>query len=146
MTNRIDRLVGRRLGLRREAGPAVGRSVLVTLTGDRRTRVDAAITRLVDAEAVLLGILSRQPTNASRGAAEAQPQLRRLSATTRRAAARRCRAGDRAKPVTDGDGTRAVGANVALAALLRRDAGERLFDVFAAPAQVVLPQVAQVVG
>lgn len=58
MTNRIDRLVGRRL-VRREADPADGRSVLVTLTGDGRTRVDAAITRLVDAEAVLLGILSR---------------------------------------------------------------------------------------
>ena len=58
MTNRIDRLVGRRL-VRREADPADGRRVLVTLTGDGRTRVDAAITRLVDAEAVLLGILSR---------------------------------------------------------------------------------------
>lgn len=58
MTNRIDRLVGRRL-VRREADPADGRSVLVTLTDDGKTRVDAAITRLVDAEAVLLGVLSR---------------------------------------------------------------------------------------
>ncbi len=58
MTNRIDRLVGRRL-VRREADPADGRSVLVTLTGDGRTRVDAAITRLVDAEAILLSVLSR---------------------------------------------------------------------------------------
>lgn len=58
MTNRIDRLVGRRL-VRRESDPADGRSVLVTLTEDGRTRVDAAITRLVDAEAELLGILSR---------------------------------------------------------------------------------------
>jgi DNA-binding MarR family transcriptional regulator len=58
MTNRIDRLVGRRL-VRREADPDDGRSILVILTSDGRTRVDAAITRLVDAEAVLLGRLSR---------------------------------------------------------------------------------------
>jgi DNA-binding MarR family transcriptional regulator len=58
MTNRIDRLVGRRL-VRREADPADGRSVLVTITDEGKTRVDAAITRLVDAEAVLLGVLSR---------------------------------------------------------------------------------------
>lgn len=58
MTNRIDRLVGRRL-VRRESDPADGRSVLVTITDDGKTRVDAAITRLVDAEAVLLGVLSR---------------------------------------------------------------------------------------
>ncbi len=58
MTNRIDRLVGRRL-VRREADPGDGRSVLVTLTPDGRTRVDAAITRLVDAEAILLETLSR---------------------------------------------------------------------------------------
>jgi DNA-binding MarR family transcriptional regulator len=58
MTNRIDRLVDRRL-VRREADPGDGRSVLVTLTPDGRTRVDAAITRLVDAEALLLDALSR---------------------------------------------------------------------------------------
>ncbi|KJL20772.1 MarR family winged helix-turn-helix transcriptional regulator [Microbacterium azadirachtae] len=58
MTNRIDRLVGRRL-VRREADPDDGRSVLVTLTDDGRLRVDAAITRLVDAEATLLSALSR---------------------------------------------------------------------------------------
>ena len=58
MTNRIDRLVGRRL-VRREAEPADGRSVLVTITDDGKTRVDAAITRLVDAEALLLGVLPR---------------------------------------------------------------------------------------
>jgi len=58
MTNRIDRLVGRRL-VRREADPDDGRSVLVTLTDDGRVRVDAAITRLVDAEATLLSALSR---------------------------------------------------------------------------------------
>lgn len=58
MTNRIDRLVGRRF-VRREADPADGRSVLVTLTNDGRIRVDAAITRLVDAEAHILAILTR---------------------------------------------------------------------------------------
>ncbi|WP_417563555.1 MarR family winged helix-turn-helix transcriptional regulator [Microbacterium sp.] len=58
MTNRIDRLVGRRL-VRREADPADGRSILVVMTVDGKTRVDAAITRLVDAEAVLLSRLSR---------------------------------------------------------------------------------------
>jgi DNA-binding MarR family transcriptional regulator len=56
MTNRIDRLVGRRL-VRRENDPDDGRSILVTLTEDGRVRVDAAITRLVDAEAELLGSL-----------------------------------------------------------------------------------------
>ena len=58
MTNRIDRLVARRL-VRREADPADGRSILVTLTDEGRTRTDAAITRLVDAEAQLLATLSR---------------------------------------------------------------------------------------
>ena len=58
MTNRIDRLVGRRF-VRREADPGDGRSVLVTLTEDGRVRVDAAITRLVDAEAELLRALPR---------------------------------------------------------------------------------------
>jgi DNA-binding MarR family transcriptional regulator len=58
MTNRIDRLVARRL-VHREADPGDGRSVLVTLTEDGRTRVDAAITRLVDVEAELLRALSR---------------------------------------------------------------------------------------
>ncbi|MFB7251644.1 MarR family winged helix-turn-helix transcriptional regulator [Microbacterium sp. NPDC056234] len=58
MTNRIDRLVARRL-VRREADPGDGRSILVTLTDDGRTRVDAAITRLVDVEADLLQALPR---------------------------------------------------------------------------------------
>ena len=58
MTNRIDRLVGRRF-VRREGDPADGRSVLVTLTDDGRIRVDAAITRLVDVEDDLLRALSR---------------------------------------------------------------------------------------
>jgi len=58
MTNRIDRLVGRRF-VRRSADPDDGRSVLVTLTDDGRIRVDAAITRLVDVEAEILRGLSR---------------------------------------------------------------------------------------
>lgn len=58
MTNRIDRLVGRRF-VRREADPGDGRSVLVTLTEHGQMRVDAAITRLVDVEAELLQALSR---------------------------------------------------------------------------------------
>ena len=57
MTNRIDRLVGRRF-VRRVSDPDDGRSVLVTLTDDGRVRVDAAITRLVDVEAELLRGLS----------------------------------------------------------------------------------------
>ncbi|HTN55990.1 MAG TPA: MarR family transcriptional regulator [Microbacterium sp.] len=58
MTNRIDRLVGRRF-VRREADPGDGRSILVILTDDGRVRVDAAITRLVDAEAEMLRALPR---------------------------------------------------------------------------------------
>ncbi len=58
MTNRIDRLVARRF-VRRNADPADGRSVLVTLTDEGQIRVDAAITRLVDVEAELLQALSR---------------------------------------------------------------------------------------
>lgn len=58
MTNRIDRLAGRRL-VRREADREDRRSILVTMTEEGRTRVDAAITRLVDAEAVLLQRLTR---------------------------------------------------------------------------------------
>ena len=57
MTNRIDRLVERGL-VHREADPEDGRSVLVTLTDQGRTRVDAAITRLVDAESELLSAIS----------------------------------------------------------------------------------------
>ena len=58
MTNRIDRLVGRRLR-QREGEPAPRPKVVVYQTDEGRTRVDAAITRLVDAEAVLLAVLSR---------------------------------------------------------------------------------------
>lgn len=57
MTNRIDRLLDSGL-VRREADPSDGRSILVTLTESGRLRVDAAITRLVDAEAELLSTLS----------------------------------------------------------------------------------------
>jgi len=58
MTNRIDRLVARRF-VRRKADPGDGRSILVILTDDGRVRVDAAITRLVDAEAEMLHALPR---------------------------------------------------------------------------------------
>ncbi|GAA3942944.1 MarR family winged helix-turn-helix transcriptional regulator [Microbacterium soli] len=58
MTNRIDRLVSRRF-VRREADPRDGRSILVLLTDEGRVRVDAAITRLVDAEAEMLHALPR---------------------------------------------------------------------------------------
>ena len=58
MTNRIDRPVARRL-VHRRSDPVDGRSVLVTLTEDGKIRLDAAITRLVDAEAALLSVLSR---------------------------------------------------------------------------------------
>ena len=58
MTNRIDRLVDSGLVVRRE-DPNDGRGVLVELTSSGLTRVDAAITRLVDAEAQLLSSLSR---------------------------------------------------------------------------------------
>jgi DNA-binding MarR family transcriptional regulator len=58
MTNRIDRLVDRRLVQRLE-DPNDGRGVLVEMTSGGLTRVDAAITRLVDAEAVLLDTLPK---------------------------------------------------------------------------------------
>ncbi|MDQ0615848.1 DNA-binding MarR family transcriptional regulator [Microbacterium sp. W4I4] len=58
MTNRIDRLVARRF-VRREADPGDGRSILVILTDDGKVRADAAITRLVDAEAEMLHALPR---------------------------------------------------------------------------------------
>ncbi|MFZ4893977.1 MarR family winged helix-turn-helix transcriptional regulator [Plantibacter sp. Mn2098] len=57
MTNRIDRLVERRL-VERQGDPSDGRGILVQMTGSGLNTVDAAITRLVDAEADLLGGLS----------------------------------------------------------------------------------------
>ena len=53
MTTRIDRLVSRGL-VTRQTDPHDGRGVLVEMSGAGLTRVDAAITRLVDAEAELL--------------------------------------------------------------------------------------------
>jgi len=53
MTNRIDRLKQRGL-VERETDPSDRRGALVTLTPAGRTRVDAAITRLIDAESELL--------------------------------------------------------------------------------------------
>ncbi len=58
MTNRIDRLVSRGLVVRLE-DPNDGRGVLVEMTKAGLTRVDAAITRLVDSEAALLRQLPR---------------------------------------------------------------------------------------
>lgn len=53
MTNRIDRLVERGL-VSRQTDPNDGRGILVEMSPAGLTRVDAAITRLVDAEAELL--------------------------------------------------------------------------------------------
>jgi len=57
MTNRIDRLVGRGF-VERLSDPADGRGVLVRMTRQGLAHVDAAITRLVDAEAAILRSLS----------------------------------------------------------------------------------------
>jgi DNA-binding MarR family transcriptional regulator len=53
MTNRIDRLVTRRL-VTRDADPHDGRGILVSMTEEGRTRVDAAISLLLQAESELL--------------------------------------------------------------------------------------------
>lgn len=58
MTNRIDRLVDRRL-VERRADPHDGRGVLVVMTETGRQQVDAAITVLVADEAEMLAGLSR---------------------------------------------------------------------------------------
>lgn len=57
MTNRIDRLVERGF-VERLQDPADGRGILVRMTATGLIRVDAAITRLVDAEADILGMLN----------------------------------------------------------------------------------------
>ena len=57
MTNRIDRLVERRLVLR-HTDPHDGRGVLVAMTPEGRERVDAAISTLLVGEAELLARLS----------------------------------------------------------------------------------------
>jgi DNA-binding MarR family transcriptional regulator len=72
MTNRIDRLVERSL-VERRTDPNDGRGILVQMTPQGLARVDAAITRLVDAEAELLSSLS--PSDQERLAG----LLRRLS-------------------------------------------------------------------
>jgi DNA-binding MarR family transcriptional regulator len=58
MTNRIDRLVERRL-VERRADPSDGRGVLVVMTAQGREQVDAAITVLVADESQMLAGLSR---------------------------------------------------------------------------------------
>jgi len=58
MTNRIDRLVERRL-VERRTDPHDGRGVLVVMTDLGRERVDVAITELVAEESELLAGLSR---------------------------------------------------------------------------------------
>jgi DNA-binding MarR family transcriptional regulator len=58
MTNRIDRLVERRL-VERRADPSDGRGVLVVMTAQGRGQVDAAITVLVADESEMLAGLSR---------------------------------------------------------------------------------------
>jgi DNA-binding MarR family transcriptional regulator len=72
MTNRIDRLVQREL-VTRQTDPRDGRGILVVMSPAGLTRVDAAITRLVDAEAELLSRIS--PSDQKRLAA----LLRKLS-------------------------------------------------------------------
>ena len=57
MTNRIDRLVSRGL-VERRTDPNDGRGIQVQMSAQGLSRVDAAITRLVDAEAELLAGLS----------------------------------------------------------------------------------------
>lgn len=58
MTNRIDRLVERRL-VERRADPHDGRGVLVVMTTKGQEQVDAAMTVLVADEAEMLAGLSR---------------------------------------------------------------------------------------
>lgn len=58
MTNRVDRLVERGL-VTREIHPDDGRGVIVELTPQGRELVDAALTRLLEAEAALLHGLSQ---------------------------------------------------------------------------------------
>ena len=58
MTNRIDRMANRGL-VRRLTDPNDGRGVLVEMTEQGQTLVDAAMTRLSDAEEQLLGGVPR---------------------------------------------------------------------------------------
>lgn len=59
MTNRIDRLAQRGL-VRREPDPHDRRGVLVLLTSDGLTRVDAALTHLLSREQELLAALTER--------------------------------------------------------------------------------------
>ena len=72
MTNRIDRLVERKL-VERHTDPNDGRGILVVMSALGRERVDRAIRELLDAEAALLDALS--PADQERLAA----LLRKLS-------------------------------------------------------------------
>ena len=58
MTNRIDRLVTRKL-VERRTDPNDGRGILVVMTEEGRERVDAAISTLLEAESELLDRLPR---------------------------------------------------------------------------------------
>ena len=58
MTNRIDRLVRRKL-VTRDADPSDGRGILVSMTPEGRERVDAAIRLLLVAESELLDRLPK---------------------------------------------------------------------------------------
>ncbi len=58
MTNRIDRLVERKL-VTRDADPSDGRGILVSMTPEGRERVDAAIRLLLVAESDLLDRLPK---------------------------------------------------------------------------------------
>ncbi len=58
MTNRIDRLVERRL-VERRTDPNDGRGILVVMTAGGRERVDAAISTLLEAESDLLDRLPK---------------------------------------------------------------------------------------
>ena len=92
MTNRIDRLVEREL-VRRLTDPNDGRGVLVEMTAQGQTLVDAAMTRLTDAEERLLGTMTR--TERERLAA----LLRKLSVSV-----------DRFEPVAEGPDQEGVSA------------------------------------
>ena len=58
MTNRIDRLVTRKL-VERRTDPNDGRGILVVMTEEGRERVDAAISTLLEAESELLDRLPK---------------------------------------------------------------------------------------
>jgi DNA-binding MarR family transcriptional regulator len=75
MTNRLDRLAGRRL-IVRKAHPADGRQVIIRLTNTGRHRVDAAFEALLASEEALLAGLSTSQRNGLAGG------LRRLLGLT----------------------------------------------------------------